>query len=48
MALAWVAPIIRPVDGLPGRFAPLIIAALGSYAMVKILSPARAAAPSAR
>jgi alpha-1,2-mannosyltransferase len=48
MALAWVAPIIRPVDGMPGRFAPLIIAALGSYAMVKILSPARASAPSAR
>ena len=37
MALAWIVPIIRPVDALPGRFAPLVIAAAGAYALVRCL-----------
>jgi hypothetical protein len=33
MALAWIVPIVRPVDALPGRSAPLVIAAAGAYAV---------------
>ena len=40
LALAWLVPIVRPVDALAGRFAPLVIAAVGAYAMTKILGPA--------
>jgi glycosyl transferase family 87 len=40
LALAWLVPIVRPVDALAGRFAPLVIAAAGAYAMSKILGPA--------
>jgi hypothetical protein len=39
MALAWLVPIVRPVDALPGRFGPLVIAALAAYAVVRILAP---------
>ena len=35
MALAWIVPIVRPVDTLPGRFAPLVIAAAGAYAIAQ-------------
>jgi hypothetical protein len=35
MALAWLVPMVRPVDALPGRLAPLVIAGVGAYALVK-------------
>jgi hypothetical protein len=34
MALAWVVPMVRPIDAIPGRFAPLVIVAAGAYAFV--------------